>query len=83
MTARADRREVRNPILGLPAFKAFLALPPEVRGLLAALAYDLANQAREKAAADLRRNKPWMFVYWRCIGTYARHTARALRGSGS
>lgn len=82
MKARADLPEVRNPVLALPAFQAILGLDAGVRAALAALLYDLAAQAREKSASELRRNKPWMFVYWRCIGTYARHIARALNRFG-
>lgn len=81
MTDRSNLREVRNPILALPGFRAVMALPPETREALAVLAYDLAADARRRAEEAWRKNKGPMAVYWKAVGAYARHVARALRSS--
>lgn len=81
MTARSDRPEVRNPVLGLPAAGALLRLPPEVRAILARLHYELAADARARAELSWRRNKAPMAAYWRAVATYARHIARAIQPS--
>lgn len=82
MTVRANRREVRNPILGLEEFKEFLALPDADRQRLARLCYALSAACKANAARDHARNKWWNFLYWKVTGVYARHIARALRSAG-
>jgi hypothetical protein len=79
MTARSDRPEVRNPVLGLPAAAALLGLPPETRAILARLHYELAADARARAELSWRRNKAPMAVYWKAVAVYARHIARTLQ----
>ena len=54
------------------------ALPPDVRGVLARLFYDLASDARRRADQAWFKNKGPMAVYWKAVGAYARHIARAL-----
>lgn len=81
MLARSNRREVRNPVLGLGAARALLALPPETRAALAALFYELAADARRRADESWLKNKGPMAVYWKAVGAYARHIARALKSA--
>lgn len=70
---------VRNPLLQLPAMAQLQALPPDQRTALAAVLAQLAAQAHDKADASWARRKAPMACYWRAVGVYARHTARALR----
>lgn len=77
--ARSDRREVRNPVFALAAARALLALPAEQKVLLAAVLYDLATDARRRADDAWEKNKGPMAVYWKAVGAYSRHIARALR----
>jgi hypothetical protein len=81
VTERANRPEVRNPILGLKEFQEFLALPAEDRGRFARLCYALSDACKANAARDYRRNKWWNFLYWKLTGVYARHIARALNSA--
>jgi hypothetical protein len=71
--------EVVNPVLALPGVKDRLAaLSPNereaVRGFLLALHAD----AHPKAEENWRRRKGPIAVYWRCVGVYAGHLARAI-----
>jgi hypothetical protein len=76
---RSTRREVRNPVLGLPAFRQILALPRPTRETIAALLLDLKRDAAERAAKAWRTHKAPMAVYWKAVSVYAGHLARALR----
>lgn len=69
----------RNPVLGLRAVARLNALPPAVRAELAVLLLELRDDARAKAEASWKRHKGPMAVYWRAVGVYAGHIARALR----
>lgn len=40
---------------------------------------ELATQAHAKAETSWRQRKGPMAAYWRAVGVYARHTARATR----
>lgn len=75
---RGARRDVRNPALKLPAAAEIQALPREQRRPLGILLRQLAHQARDEAERSLRRNKPWMFVYFRVVSVYAKHIARVI-----
>lgn len=77
--SRDDRREVRNPVLGLPAARSILALPAETRHALAALLMDLKRDAAERAAKSWRTHKAPMAVYWKAVSVYAGHLARVLK----
>lgn len=79
MTARSNRREVRNPVLALPAAKRIAELPPEARELLAELLADLTTDARARAQESWRKNKGPMAAYWKAVGAYAHHLRRAIR----
>lgn len=79
MNARARQPEVRNPLLALPAMEALLGLPEEQRRALAAVLVELGTQAHAKAELSWRQRKGPMAAYWRAVGVYAGHTARAIR----
>jgi len=83
---RSARREVRNPVLALPAARAIQDLPLEVRRPLGILLRELAQQASGKADVSWRQRKGIMAAYWRAVSIYARHIAHvvdpiALRGT--
>lgn len=71
-----------NPVLALPAWDALSALPQEQRRALAALLRDLGADADTRAEKAWRTRKGPMAAYWRAVGVYARHIARALAPSG-
>lgn len=75
---RNHRREVRNPILGLPAWAALRHLDLPTRVVLAALLADLSADARARAQVSWRQNKGVMAAYWKAVGAYAGHVRRAL-----
>lgn len=76
---RSERREVRNPILALPAAQAILAQPQDVRSLLAELLMQLRADCQERAAKAWRTHKAPMACYWKACAVYAGHLARVLR----
>ena len=83
MSPRSTQPQVRNPLLGLPAMAELLALPEEQRAPLARLLRDVATQAHERAETSWRQRKAPMAAYWRAVGVYAGHTARAIRAGGA
>lgn len=81
--ARATRREVRNPVLALPAAKRLLAASPEVRGIVADIMGDLALDARARGEKCWRTHKAPMAVYWKAISVIAGHIRRVAKmGAG-
>lgn len=78
MAERSNRPEVRNPVLALPAFAAVAELPADARQALRSLVLNVRDQARAKGDESLRQNKYMMFAYWRVVGVYAGHIARAI-----
>lgn len=78
--ARSARREVRNPLLALPAARRLAAMPADQRGSLAAVLEDLAADASLRAEDAWSRRKAPMAAYWKACSVYARHLARVLRG---
>lgn len=76
---RSARREVRNPILGLPAFKRLEALPPEAREALAEVLGEIALDARARGEKCWRTHKAPMAAYWKACSVYAGHIRRAVR----
>jgi len=76
---RSSRREVRNPILALPAADAIGALPRDQRLALARLLSDLAKQARANADRAWEMRKPPMAAYWAACAVWAKHIAAVLR----
>jgi hypothetical protein len=75
---RGARREVRNPVLLLPAAKMILALPVETRRPLGILLRQLAEQAHDQANASWKSNKGIMAAYWKAVSVYAKHLARVI-----
>jgi hypothetical protein len=75
---RANRAEVRNPVLALPAFRQLQALPRETRAALAAVLRDLGHDATGRANESWRKHKGPMAAYWKAAAVYARHIARAV-----
>lgn len=80
MTNRSNRREVRNPVLRLPASKKLAELPPEARDALKSILSDLAVDARPRAQESWLKNKGPMAAYWKAVGAYAGHISRVLKG---
>lgn len=83
MTGRSNRREVRNPILRLPASKRLASLPPEAREALGAILADLALDARARAQESWAKNKGPMAAYWKAVGAYAGHISRVIKKGGA
>jgi hypothetical protein len=79
MSDRSLRREVRNPVLALPAAQRLLALPPEQRALFAELMLDLTRDARARAQQSWVKNKGPMAAYWKAVGAYAHHIRQVLK----
>jgi hypothetical protein len=76
---RSSRREVRNPVLALPAAKlAMVELTPDERGRIRLVFLAIRDDARSRAAECWRKHKAPMAVYWKCVGVYANHIARVL-----
>ena len=59
----------------------FSKLPPEAREVLRLCLMDLREDALERAKLQWRRHKAPMALYWKVVGVYAGHLARALRAS--
>ena len=57
----------------------FQALPPAARHALRAALLDLREDALHRAQLQWRRHKAPMACYWKVVGVYAGHLARALR----
>ena len=57
----------------------FRTLPPSARQALRAALLDLRRDAQQRAELQWRRHKAPMACYWRAVGVYAGHIARALR----
>lgn len=79
MAERSNRREVRNPVLALPAIRRLQELPPDAREAVRDLLADLVIDARGRAQASWVKNKGPMAAYWKAVGAYAHHIKRALR----
>ena len=56
----------------------FAALPTPARRALKAALLDLRADALQRAEIQCRRHKAPMAPYWKVIGVYAGHLARAL-----
>ena len=78
---RSWRKEVRNPVLLLPASQRLLALPPEQRKIIADLFSEIVVDARSRAQVSWRRNKGPMAAYWKAVGAYAHHIRNVLRAA--
>lgn len=56
----------------------FASLPAPARAALRAALLDLRSDALARAEAQWRRHKAPMAVYWKVVGVYAGHLARAI-----
>lgn len=70
-----------NPVLDLPSAADLAKLPPDARHALAAVLRDLGRDAEDRAEKSWRTRKGPMAAYWRSVGVYARHIARAVEVS--
>lgn len=59
----------------------FRKLPPSARRALADALSELRADALERAETQWRRHKAPMAVYWKVVGVYAGHLARAVRAA--
>ena len=57
----------------------FRALPPDARAALRGALLDLRADALLRAEYQWRSHKAAMAIYWKVVGVYAGHLARALR----
>ncbi len=79
MADRSSRREVRNPVLGLPAAKlAMVELTPDERSRLRRVIVAIRDDARHRAQECWRNHKAPMALYWKCVAVYCNHIARVL-----
>lgn len=76
---RENQLEVRNPVLGLAAFKQFAALHPDALHALAELLDEIRVDAARRAEHSWRTRKAPMAAYWRAVSVYAGHIRRAIR----
>lgn len=79
---RGARRDVRNPVLALPAAREITALPTEHRRLLGSLLRDLSAQARGKAVEAWDGRKGIMAAYWQAVAVYSKHLAHVIDPRG-
>lgn len=80
MVERSNRREVRNPVLALPAAREALSnLPEEQAEALRAVLRAIADDARARADESWRKHKAPMAAYWKAASVYCGHIARAIR----
>jgi hypothetical protein len=75
---RSARKEIRNPVLALPAVRDFLMLPAEERRHAGILLRRLAGEADTEALQAWDRRRAMQAAYWRAVATYAKHVARAV-----
>lgn len=78
MTDRSSRADVRNPVLALSGVAALRALDPSTRAMIAAALREIQTDARERADKCWKTHKAPMALYWKAVGVYAGHLARAL-----
>lgn len=77
--ARSNRREVRNPVLGLPdAKQAIDSLTVFERGVVRRILLAIRADAQVRADKCWRTHKAPMALYWKCVAVYTGHIARAL-----
>ena len=76
--APRPRRQIANPVLGLPAARALSDLDPRARAALAEVLADLGTDAAARAQRSWAQNKGIMAAYWKAVSVYARHIRRVL-----
>ncbi len=78
---RSTRREIRNPVLTLPAIRELQGMPAQIRETVVLVLADLAEDSSSRAWHAWRQHKVPMAAYWKAVSVYARHAARALSTS--
>ena len=78
---RSIRADVRNPVLSLPGIAVLRDLPADTRHLIEAALRDIQRDARVRAEKCWRTHKAPMALYWKAVGVYAGHIARAVAAS--
>lgn len=81
MIDRSARREIRNPILALPAARALDSLPGPARAALEQILREIQIDARLRAEKAWRTHKAPMALYWKAVSVYSGHIARAIARS--
>lgn len=76
---RANKPEVRNPILALPCAARAHEMPAPAREWLIGFLQDLRRDAQERAAKCWRSHKAPLAFYWKVVAVYAGHLSRVLR----
>lgn len=76
---RSSRREVRNPLVTLPAVARIVCLPHALQLALRCLLIELRDECRTRAEKCWRTGKGPMALYYKVVGVYVTHTARLLR----
>lgn len=79
MIDRSNRREVRNPVLSLPAVKRLNKLTPGTRAIVADIVSDLVSDARPRAQQWWVKNKGPIAAYWKAVGSHAQHFRRVVK----
>lgn len=73
------RKNIQNPLMNLPAAAAIIKLPPVAKAALRAVCLDLAKDAHAKAEYCWKKRKAPMAAYYRAVGVYAGHLAKACK----
>lgn len=76
---RSLRPDIRNPVLKLQAIAKLQQLDEPTRALLSELLFEIQGGARVTAEKCWRMHKAPMAAYWKAVGVYAGHIARAIR----
>jgi hypothetical protein len=75
---RTSTRTAANPVLALPGIARLQALPAPVRAEISDALRSIQADARVRAEKSWRTHKAPMAAYWKAVGVYAGHLARAL-----
>jgi len=79
LAPRANKPEVRNPILSLPCAARAHEMPAPAREWLIGFLQDLRRDAQERAAKCWRTHKAPLGFYWKVVAVYAGHLVKVLR----
>jgi hypothetical protein len=77
MADRSSRRDVRNPVTALAAVQKLRQVAG--KELLIELLLEIRTDALQRADKAWRTHKAPMALYWKAVGVYAGHIARAIR----
>lgn len=76
---RANRPDVRNPLLRLPSAEDLAKLPAPAREALGKLAGEASRAWRAEGDRCWQRHKAPMAAYWKAMAVNARHLALLCR----